>query len=545
MSHFRNAVAAFEAGDYQTAHREWLVLAQQGHAVAQKNIAFLHEKGLGLPADSIEAARWYRLAADNGLARAQWKLGTMYAAGRGVAPDPIQSYLWLTRAAMNFPTGSQRDRAQSHRLKVWSALSPEQRAEAQAIMSEMRPTLPRAAPARKLDPGDPAGFKRVVLDYFRRTKLQGETLNAGSVQMIGLEEVKANLGPRWPELRDRIHRVAEPAIEHHLGAEDLYLRTGEDQYVLLFGVAMREESEQTARAIAHEIEARIAELLPAKCEVSVRGVAVQIDPGQGGGALATFEALAKTLAGAMRKAEDQSRALFRKLAPGLKIAYWPLANAKKRQVGIYDAHLTREAGRAARAAAGESNGGVFEAELDSLAIEQVAKALAAAGGLRAKAVAMVAAHFSTLSDRQHRERYFKALRLLPKQAKRRLLIHVMDAPENVPQSRLFQIFNALSPFCVGFVCRVPLGPSAIERISGVRLRGLALDGVGIEGFTRAQIEALAGLNRRLKGKKLRVLFLGARNADVATAARKTGTEYVGGPGVFPEVGEFGRVYPVA
>ena len=61
---------AWKDGDYATALKELLPLAQQGNAVAQVNVGLMYNGGQGVPQDVNEALRWYRLAAEQGLADA-------------------------------------------------------------------------------------------------------------------------------------------------------------------------------------------------------------------------------------------------------------------------------------------------------------------------------------------------------------------------------------------------------------------------------------------------------------------------------------------
>jgi TPR repeat protein len=50
----------------------------------QYNLGVLYDRGRGVPQDSTEAAKWYRLASDQGNAVAQNLLGAMYLEDRGV-----------------------------------------------------------------------------------------------------------------------------------------------------------------------------------------------------------------------------------------------------------------------------------------------------------------------------------------------------------------------------------------------------------------------------------------------------------------------------
>ena len=90
---------AAQAGDFQTALKEWKPLADQGHAGAQLNLGVMYYNGYGVPEDDAEAAGWFRLAADQGLADAQNNLGVMYASGEGVVEDDAEAVRWYRLAA--------------------------------------------------------------------------------------------------------------------------------------------------------------------------------------------------------------------------------------------------------------------------------------------------------------------------------------------------------------------------------------------------------------------------------------------------------------
>ena len=52
---FEDAVSAVERGDYATAPREFRVLAEQGMADAQYNLAVMYSTGHGVPQDYTKA----------------------------------------------------------------------------------------------------------------------------------------------------------------------------------------------------------------------------------------------------------------------------------------------------------------------------------------------------------------------------------------------------------------------------------------------------------------------------------------------------------
>ncbi|MSP75620.1 MAG: sel1 repeat family protein [Rhodospirillaceae bacterium] len=54
---------AHDKGDYVTALRLWLPLAEQGNAVAQYNVGGMYASSRGVPRDYVQAYKWFNLTA--------------------------------------------------------------------------------------------------------------------------------------------------------------------------------------------------------------------------------------------------------------------------------------------------------------------------------------------------------------------------------------------------------------------------------------------------------------------------------------------------
>jgi hypothetical protein len=90
---------AYEKGDYATALKEFLPLAEAGQTSAEAAVGQMYFEGKGVAPDMQQAARWLEPAAAKGNARAQFLLGKLYLSGEGVAaPDPAKAAA-LTKAA--------------------------------------------------------------------------------------------------------------------------------------------------------------------------------------------------------------------------------------------------------------------------------------------------------------------------------------------------------------------------------------------------------------------------------------------------------------
>ena len=96
---FEAGVAAAKRKDFDTAFREFLPEAEQGHAEAQSLIANMYRRGYGVPRDYKQAAHWYRLAAEQGYPTAQHNLAVHYREGVGIERDDELATVWFKKAA--------------------------------------------------------------------------------------------------------------------------------------------------------------------------------------------------------------------------------------------------------------------------------------------------------------------------------------------------------------------------------------------------------------------------------------------------------------
>lgn len=96
---FRDALEAYDGGDYAQAFREWSRLAEAGDARAQIAVGGMLVRGEGIRQDVVAGTRWYLRAAQQNDAIAQLNLGDLYRSGTGVPADLADAYFWYGLAA--------------------------------------------------------------------------------------------------------------------------------------------------------------------------------------------------------------------------------------------------------------------------------------------------------------------------------------------------------------------------------------------------------------------------------------------------------------
>ncbi len=95
----KSGVAAYRAGDYETALREFTKLAADGNAHAEFNLAILYLTGRGVEKDIARSIELHKGAASKGLPAAMHGLGVFYYQGIGVKRDYGKALEWFRKSA--------------------------------------------------------------------------------------------------------------------------------------------------------------------------------------------------------------------------------------------------------------------------------------------------------------------------------------------------------------------------------------------------------------------------------------------------------------
>ena len=90
---------AFSEKYFDTAHKLFAPLAEEGNAKSQFYMGAMYNNGQGLPRDYKEAVKWYRLAAEQGHSESQYMLGMAYRKGEGVLQSHKEATKWLLKSA--------------------------------------------------------------------------------------------------------------------------------------------------------------------------------------------------------------------------------------------------------------------------------------------------------------------------------------------------------------------------------------------------------------------------------------------------------------
>jgi EAL domain-containing protein (putative c-di-GMP-specific phosphodiesterase class I) len=390
---------------------------------------------------------------------------------------------------------------------------------------------------QRIDPKDDTTFRARLKALRELHNVAPNQLVAGSLQILGFDELAKRFGPKWPALRDKAHFIAVTCIERELAPADFYVPLSDEHYMLVFFGLTQPEADAKARRIAQEIANRlVGERSHAFELITVRSIAVTIDAEGGLTAIGSIGALAALTERVRIREEDTEAQRFAALADEIEVAWHPTVNLGKRLLSAYEGRVRKKDGGPLQRPSAAAGVGRFEAELDAFALAAANTALVASDRLAHKTVLVVPVHFDTLSDRQRRDAYVAACRTLPANARRRLVVQLISTPAGVPNSRLRQLLTVINPFTLGAIFTLPLDSPPGPNLAGLRILGAAVDATSFGDPNHMLITALTAFARACRTYGMQVWVRGVASPTLAATARKIGIDYLNGPAFLREVG---------
>lgn len=383
------------------------------------------------------------------------------------------------------------------------------------------PSRPNTSPSR------PLGEMR---------KASSPTVIAGSIQLLGMAEIKQRLGARWSAVADIACRIAEQTIHRHISAEDAYQRHGQETFVLCFASPDKAQAEAKTRTIGDEIAMLLARQAP-QIRLQVDHTVAELEWADidNGEAQSVAELIARELRQVRERAEAATQAWRNELVRTAGIRFGPIWQPPRCIVPGFRAMLNEQTGtHAMQRLAGVTTPEELKStlhELDCLIVGRAIKALDRllhAGGM---AQMLVPVNFNSLSNRTAREKYLNLCRDIPPHYKRFLLFEVHGAANGTPISRLVEMALSLKPYGHGVLVELPASGGQLQELASVRLLGLSVDAKALPRNVWQATTALSRLVSAATAVNLKVFVHGADTVGMLEAAQKARADYIDGRAV--------------
>ena len=333
----------------------------------------------------------------------------------------------------------------------------------------------------------------------------------GSVQVIGLQPIRARLGDRWPKKCVHVWAHFEAVLRRQLPPHDLVVRVDDVHFL----IAQTQERGASAQAICMRLAGELMQFFlgsASDSDIEVRNVTSAegdvlvcepIDIGRFRAEYARVAPAGPLSSPPSPQIKRERFAVPTRLGRDLAIALslepmWDLQNGL-RMVGHYARITTHDRG------ADQEISTARRAELQpadhlDLDLAALTEAIAlrnrsprSAGGL------LVPLSYKVISNSSSRYALIHAVRALEPAARSSFAWELIDLEAGIPPDRLAEIVALLRPHCRGVVCRLPLTPTTAEQLRRAATTGSLMPEAG-QPFTEKSLRRLAtplGAVRRL------------------------------------------------
>jgi hypothetical protein len=409
-------------------------------------------------------------------------------------------------------------------------------------------------------------------------------IQAGNLQMIGLQAVREALGADWPKRRETIHNIVEGVIRDRLDAGDTHFHLENDDYLVLFVQLNHAQAKAKAAAIAQEAERLILGELP-EHQISIASSVAEVDsdflsskvnsmdellqhvktggaettgtpaasgdvllfgdePVQDGFAEAAQHRPAPVMgAGPDLTDLDQSlTSLFQKKTSAAflkecQASFYPNFSVRRRAFSFYTVHVTHmPTGRAADA----SDPMLEDPEELEFLLDRYRLTTALLGLHRMvtgghRGFISIPVSFATLATSRSRNIYLDRFKDLPAGLFRSLSIVITNIPHGTPASRIADAFNYIQRFCAVRILDIGPDTRLIDLYAQTGCQGFATSLPTAIADPATRFQALAAFAKRAAWHKMESILWNVSDATELELGVNAGFSFVFGDAVAPQI----------
>lgn len=365
-----------------------------------------------------------------------------------------------------------------------------------------------------------------------------QRLLAGSLELIGLDEIRSALAGKWPLLESEIIRLAQQELQHSLDANDSFRRHGDTSFLIHFGHLDKEAAEKKTRAVATRIKGALIEAIPEiACAFSVRPFVAVIDPAEitpfgSGLADALFSRLMKMQVDVVTNLRRRRRSLDRDIV----IFFSPIWHAREELTTLNRCHVQSLSYSALSAQLQElvdaDEARSITADIDYLVF---AKSLEALHRLRQSgrtAPLLIPVELKTVANDVSCGEYVRLLGAIPAAYQRHVMLEICGVDSDAASDKIFNLVHKLKPFIGGVVVQLALDDKRITEMAASGVWGISTNIAGADGMDWS----LTGLLQRFATadgvKGVNTIASGANSIALAKAAFNAGFTLIEGAGIY-------------
>jgi len=288
------------------------------------------------------------------------------------------------------------------------------------------------------------GFADAIRQALQSAGKKG-TVVAGKVQLVGLTEVRAAIGDRWPALAERSFQVAESILRKHLSATDVFSRTADDGFLVCFTELGEAEAQFKARTIATEIREKLVGEFPEMAETDVTGFAttVTVDADDMMPENAIVNALEARLTRERKRLEDAAINAMRAKLPTAEVLFQTVRTDSNHPAPIMLTRLPAniESAQSTLLALGRAE---YIPQTELLLLTGAAERVLAELRQERTDLILTPVRLATLTHRRDAEHWLNVARTLGPPGKKRLVVEIRELGRDTARARLTDVTMMVS-----------------------------------------------------------------------------------------------------
>lgn len=412
--------------------------------------------------------------------------------------------------------------------------------------------MTEAPPAESTAPGPSAlakdalesAFERRLGSQFKKAAQENVPLLGGTVELVGLDDVRKALGPTWADASAKVGELAEAEIQRSLTQHDFYKAYGTSSFLICFVGMDKARAEQTAARIAVRIKEQLSALFP--------GIAHEVQPEQ---FVAEIEADAigswdhETLVQRLfenlvllRKNHDNAVSRFR--TPMLrrsKLVFLPAWHATKHVIAFNRCSL--DLGRSDKLGPSYlsdyplAESRQLLAEIDFVTLSRAIRAMYMMLKLGRAVTLLIPVRYNTITGAKSGPMYQRLLKTIRPEHRALLAIEVRDLPMSEEPSSVSQKVSEISPLVRWLALAIDIRHVHPEVYAGEAIWALSVDLSGWKSTDPSLRPKLAKVRNAAISAGLNTMAHGANSVGLALAAVDAGLTYVDGAAIHPATRE--------
>jgi GGDEF domain-containing protein len=361
----------------------------------------------------------------------------------------------------------------------------------------------------------------------RRALKEGDGSNAlvaGKLQLVGLAEVREELGDKWPQISEQVFTLAERILRRHLIDGDVVRRTSDDGFLVCFKNLSELEANLKAAEIAQEIHDRLIGEMPELHAARVEGFAgrVSIEEHETVSDEAVIHALENRLKRERKRLESAAQEALRSGLPAAQVLFQRVRTETNQAAPFAFARMPRplETSLDALKALGRAD---YALEAELLLLTGSAERLLSELMQNKTDLILTPTRMATLSQRRDAERWLQVARSLGPPGKRRLVIEITEMARDTARTRLADTVMMVSSIFRAVAFELPVADTSIINLlpTSIPLVTIPLHRLANEDGT-GHAFAAGKLVKILSARNCRLIVKGVTSPTMAMALSKAG-----------------------